>query len=237
MQILAEFKDPVHGRTAYKIDLGWAGDVKSLGRRAIARRASPCRWRRTRAISSSSTRSSPAWRAPPGPRSRAPGKITFDPKRTLPILIHGDAAFPGQGMVAETLNLSRLAAIAPAARSTSSPTTRSASPPTRARPTARPTPATWRTASRSRSSTSTPTIPIACIEAARVASAYRSTFQKDVIIDLIGYRRYGHNEGDEPSFTQPLLYAKVAEHPTVRRLWADQLIARGKVTADAAEVM
>ena len=79
--------------------------------------------------------------------------------------------------------------------------------------------------------------PIACLEAARVASAYRATFFKDIIIDLIGYRRYGHNEGDEPSFTQPLLYAKVAAHPTVRRLWADQLIARGKVTADAAEVM
>src|SRR6266542_3095566 len=56
--------------------------------------------------------------------------------------------------------------------------------------------------------------PIACIEAARLAWAYRARFRLDFLIDLVGYRRYGHNEGDEPSFTQPVMYKKVAAHPT-----------------------
>ena len=61
------------------------------------------------------------------------------------------------------------------------------------------------------------------IEAARLAFAYRAKFQKDFLIDLIGYRRYGHNEGDEPAFTQPLMYKKIEAHPTVRELWANTL--------------
>ena len=62
--------------------------------------------------------------------------------------------------------------------------------------------------------------PEACVEAARLAFAYRARFQRDFLIDLVGYRRYGHNEGDEPAFTQPLMYQKIAAHPTVRELWA-----------------
>ena len=78
--------------------------------------------------------------------------------------------------------------------------------------------------------------PEACIEAARLAVAYRERFQRDFLIDLIGYRRHGHNEGDEPAFTQPLMYQKVASHPTVREIWARTLEERGEIepgTADA----
>ncbi len=79
--------------------------------------------------------------------------------------------------------------------------------------------------------------PEACIAAARLAHAYRERFHKDVLIDLVGYRRWGHNEGDEPSFTQPRLYALIAKHPTVRELWARELIRRGLITQEQADAM
>src|SRR6185295_11011837 len=62
--------------------------------------------------------------------------------------------------------------------------------------------------------------PIACLEAARMAWEYRARFKLDFLIDIVGYRRFGHNEGDEPAFTQPLLYQKVSRHETVRQKWA-----------------
>ena len=122
----------------------------------------------------------------------------------------------------------------PTARFTSSPTTRSASPRRRA----------------SRYSTSyasglargfkIPIVhvnaddPAACLEAARLAWEYRARFRRDFLIDLIGYRRHGHNEGDEPAFTQPLMYKKVDAHPTVRELFADTLVKQGTVTGRSA---
>ena len=63
---------------------------------------------------------------------------------------------------------------------------------------------------------------------ARLAYAYRERFGKDFLIDLVGYRRWGHNEGDEPAFTQPRMYEQIAAHPTVRELWAQQLEQRGR---------
>jgi 2-oxoglutarate dehydrogenase E1 component len=66
---------------------------------------------------------------------------------------------------------------------------------------------------------------------------YRETFHGDVVIDLIGYRRYGHNEGDEPAYTQPVLYRKIGEHPTVRRVWADRIAAAGVISDDEAEAV
>ena len=79
--------------------------------------------------------------------------------------------------------------------------------------------------------------PIACIAAARMAHAYRERFGKDFLIDLVGYRRYGHNEGDEPAFTQPRMYEIIAKHPTVRELWARELEQQGVVTRDEADAM
>ena len=69
--------------------------------------------------------------------------------------------------------------------------------------------------------------PEACLAAVRLAMTYRTEFRDDFVIDLVGYRRHGHNEGDEPAYTQPLLYAKIAEHPTARAIFADKLRAEG----------
>ena len=75
----------------------------------------------------------------------------------------------------------------------------------------------------------------ACLGVVRLAMAYRAEFQDDVVIDLIGYRRHGHNEGDEPAYTQPTMYEMVRDHPTVRTLLADRLIAAGVISSAAAE--
>jgi 2-oxoglutarate dehydrogenase E1 component len=79
--------------------------------------------------------------------------------------------------------------------------------------------------------------PEACIEVARLAFAYQERFEKDFLIDLVGYRRYGHNEGDEPSYTQPLMYNRIRQHPTVRKLWAGALVERGDQAPDAPDEM
>jgi len=77
--------------------------------------------------------------------------------------------------------------------------------------------------------------PEACLAAVRLAMDYRTRFHKDVLIDLVGYRRYGHNEGDEPSYTQPLMAARIKEHPTVRALYAARLEQDGVLEANQAE--
>jgi 2-oxoglutarate dehydrogenase E1 component len=157
------------------------------------------------------------------------GAPRFDPTRTLPILIHGDAAFSGQGVVAETLNFYRLpgyktgGTIHIIADNQLGYTT---------------TVEEYRSslyASGMARGFKIPLVhvnaddPEACIEVARLAFAYRARFEKDFVIDLVGYRRYGHNEGDEPSFTQPVLYEKISNHPTVRELWAAALVQQGVI--------
>ena len=77
----------------------------------------------------------------------------------------------------------------------------------------------------------------ACIAAVRLALAYRETFGRDALIDLIGYRRFGHNETDEPAYTQPLMYERIKQHPPVRKLYADRLAAEGVVGADGRRAM
>jgi 2-oxoglutarate dehydrogenase E1 component len=155
----------------------------------------------------------------------------------LPILIHGDASFPGQGVVAETLNLSRLTGyhvggtIHIIINNQIGFTTN------------------WQD---SRSSLyasdlakgfAIPIVhvnaddPQACIAAARMAWAYRERFNKDFLIDLVGYRRWGHNEGDEPFFTQPLMYDRITNHPTVREIWQHTLSERGIVSEEEAETL
>ncbi|MDJ1631131.1 thiamine pyrophosphate-dependent enzyme [Bacillus velezensis] len=77
--------------------------------------------------------------------------------------------------------------------------------------------------------------PEACLSAVKFAVEYRKRFNKDFLIDLIGYRRYGHNEMDEPSTTQPMLYEAVRKHPTVKRIFAEKLVSEGLISEEKAQ--
>ncbi|HIJ63163.1 MAG TPA: 2-oxoglutarate dehydrogenase E1 component [Rhodospirillaceae bacterium] len=77
----------------------------------------------------------------------------------------------------------------------------------------------------------------AVVHVARIATEFRQQFKADVVIDMVCYRRHGHNEGDEPAFTQPLMYRRIAQHPTTRQLYAEQLVKEGVITAADAEQM
>jgi 2-oxoglutarate dehydrogenase E1 component len=170
-------------------------------------------------------------------RRDQPGAPLQDEKAALAIMIHGDAAFPGEGIVAETLNLSRLegyqtgGTVHIIVNNQIGFTTE----PSEGRST--------HYASDLAKGFEIPIVhvnaddPEACIAAARMAFAYVERFRKDFLIDLVGYRRWGHNEGDEPSFTQPQMYEIITHHPTVRELWARTLEAQGVVTAEEAEAM
>jgi 2-oxoglutarate dehydrogenase E1 component len=155
----------------------------------------------------------------------------------LPVLIHGDAAFPGEGVVAETLNLWQLhgywvgGTIHIIVNNQLGFTTE----PEDSRST--------QFASDLAKGFEIPIIhvnaddPDACLTAIRLGQAYRDHFHKDVLIDLVGYRRWGHNEGDEPSFTQPRMYDIVRSHPTVRDLYARYLIGKGVVSQEEVDSM
>jgi 2-oxoglutarate dehydrogenase E1 component len=155
----------------------------------------------------------------------------------LPIVIHGDAAFPGEGVVAESFNMSRLPGyrVGGSLHIISNNQVGFTTNPSDSRSTYY--------ASDLAKGFEVPIVhvnaddPTSCIGAIRLAIAYRAKFGKDVLIDLVGYRRWGHNEGDEPSFTQPTLYATIRQHPTVRQLWGEHLVAQGVLSADAVARM
>jgi 2-oxoglutarate dehydrogenase E1 component len=165
----------------------------------------------------------------------SPGAPALNFARALPILVHGDAAFPGQGVVAETLNMSRLpgysvgGSIHVIVNNQVGFTTN----PSDARST--------RYASDLAKGFEVPIVHVnaddveACLSVARLAQAYRARFGKDFLIDLIGYRRWGHNEGDEPLFTQPRMYEVIRSHPTARERWAALLVEEGTVSAEVAD--
>jgi 2-oxoglutarate dehydrogenase E1 component len=165
------------------------------------------------------------------------GSPRQDEQASLPILLHGDAAFPGEGVSAETLNLSRL----PGYRTggTIHIITNNQLGFTTERQDARST--TY--ASDLAKGFEIPVVhvnaddPEACMAVVRMAHAYREKFNKDFMIDLVGYRRFGHNEGDEPAYTQPLMYETIRDHPTVRELWARELERRGVIEEGEAEAM
>ncbi|MDP9443434.1 MAG: multifunctional oxoglutarate decarboxylase/oxoglutarate dehydrogenase thiamine pyrophosphate-binding subunit/dihydrolipoyllysine-residue succinyltransferase subunit [Actinomycetota bacterium] len=153
----------------------------------------------------------------------------------LPLLAHGDAAFAGQGVVAETLNLSQLrgyrtgGTIHLVVNNQVGFTT---------------SPAASRSSLYSTDVARMVQAPIfhvngddpeACIRVARLAFEYRQAFTKDVVIDLVCYRRRGHNEGDDPSYTQPLMYDLIEHKRSVRKLYTEALIGRGDITVDEAE--
>jgi 2-oxoglutarate dehydrogenase E1 component len=160
-----------------------------------------------------------------------------DPGVALPILIHGDASFAGQGVVAETLNLEGLAGYSTGgtlhliANNQIGFTT----DPAEGRST--------RYSSDLAKGFDVPIIhvnaddPEAAISAIRLALAFRRRFGHDVVVDLVGYRRFGHNEQDEPAYTQPLMAQKIASHPTVREQYAARLVEEGVVSAEEVEAM
>ncbi len=153
-----------------------------------------------------------------------------DTNAAVPVILHGDAAFPGQGIVAETLNLQALDGytVGGTIHLIQNNQVGFTTDPDDARST------TW--ASDLAKGFDIPIIHVnaddvaACISAVRLAFAFRQEFGHDVLIDLIGYRRFGHNEADEPAYTQPEMYQVIKRHPPVRELFARQLIEQGVVT-------
>lgn len=161
-----------------------------------------------------------------------PGQAKQNPERAVGILLHGDAAFAGLGINAETMNMNALKGYTTGGLvhiiennnigytclpSDSRSTTYAADP---------------------AKGFEIPVIHVnaddvvACLSAARFAMAYRAEFHKDFVIDVVGYRRYGHNEGDEPLYTQPITYTKIQKHPTVRTIFANQLAEADVISID-----
>ena len=153
----------------------------------------------------------------------------------LPIIIHGDAAFAGQGVVAETLAMSDIkgyrvgGTIHLIVNNQIGFTT---------------APEFARSSLYCSDVAKTVQAPIfhvngddpeACVRVARLAFEYRQKFHKDVVIDMWCYRRHGHNEGDDPSYTQPLMYRAIADHRSVRKLYVESLVKRGDITVEEAE--
>ena len=160
-----------------------------------------------------------------------------DPTSAMAVLIHGDAAFPGQGVVAETLNLQAIDGYTTGgtlhiiANNQIGFTT----DPREGRST--------RYSSDVAKGYDAPIVhvnaddPEAAIAAIRLAMAYREKFQRDVVVDLVGYRRFGHNEGDEPAYTQPTMYEAIENHPPVREQYAARLAEAGVVPAEEAAAL
>ena len=153
----------------------------------------------------------------------------------LPVLIHGDAAFPGQGSVAETFNLAGIKGYTTGGtiHLIGNNQVGFTTDPREGRSTDY--------SSDLAKGFDAPIIhvnaddPEACLAAVRLAMMYRDKFHGDVVIDVVGYRRHGHNEGDEPSYTQPLMYERIRQTPTVRQRYAEQLAGEGIIDAASAQ--
>ena len=169
--------------------------------------------------------------------ARATGDRLDDQARgqVLPILVHGDAAFAGQGVVAETLNLSEVpgyevgGTVHIVVNNQLGFTT---------------APELGRSGVYATDVAKMVQAPIfhvngddpeACVRVVRLAYEFRQAFRKDVVVDMVCYRKYGHNEGDEPAFTQPKMYALIRAHRSVRKLYTETLVNRGDLTLAQAE--
>ncbi len=161
-----------------------------------------------------------------GPRLQHTARVA------VPLLLHGDAAFPGQGVVSETLNLQALEGYSTGGTVhiiTDNQVGFTTDPQD-----ARSTPY----ASDLAKGFNIPIVHVnaddveACVAAVRLGMAYRERWGRDFVIDLIGYRRYGHNETDEPAYTQPLMAAQIKAHPPVSEIYAGQLVKEGVVSPD-----
>jgi 2-oxoglutarate dehydrogenase E1 component len=243
--ILSEFMHPQHeeGTAASELtDDGWTGDVKyHLGAERLRRESAAASIQLILASNPSHLEFiNPVVEgmARAGQEDRnQPGFPIQHVDRALPILIHGDAAFPGEGIVAETLNLWRLPGYCTGG--TIHIITNNQLGFTTEAEEGRST----HFASDLAKGFEIPIIhvnaddPEACLTAARLAYAWRSRFHKDILVEVVGYRRWGHNEGDEPAFTQPHMYEIIRAHPTVRAIYAQKLEQEGIVSHEAAEEM
>jgi 2-oxoglutarate decarboxylase len=168
---------------------------------------------------------------------RARQDLIDDPEAfsALAVLIHGDAAFAGQGVVAETLNLSALRGyrIGGAIHVVVNNQLGFTTAPAEARSSVYPTDIA--------KMVQAPIFhvngddPEAVVRVARLAFGFRQRFHKDVVIDMVCYRRHGHNEGDDPSYTQPLMYKLIDARRSVRKLYTETLVRRGDITLEEAE--
>ncbi|HSC34907.1 MAG TPA: 2-oxoglutarate dehydrogenase E1 component [Thermodesulfobacteriota bacterium] len=236
---LIKFKDPVQERD-FRDYMGWTGDVKyhegarhaiKNGREIemqISLSPNPSHLESVNPVVEGMARAA-------GTSVNASGEPKFDPDVALPIIVHGDAAFPGQGIVAETLNMCRLPGYTTGGTIhviTNNQLGYTALP-NESRSTLY--------ASDLAKGFEIPIVhvnaddPEACVECARLAFAYLNKFGKDFLIDLVGYRRHGHNEADEPAFTQPEMYKIIDDHPTVREIWAEALAERNIIKKDEAD--
>ena len=169
------------------------------------------------------------------------GKLTNgsapDQNSVVPVLMHGDAAFAAEGVVAETLNMARLDGycVGGTVHIIVNNQVGFTTDPRDGRSTYY--------ASDLAKGYGIPVIHVnaddaeACLGAVRLAMAFRSEFNDDFVIDLVGYRRHGHNEGDEPAYTQPVEYERIGAHPTVRDLYEKRLVEEGVVTEEDAKAI
>src|SRR5262249_13729817 len=150
--------------------------------------------------------------------------------RFLPVLLHGDAAFAGEGVVAETLNMSQLDGYSTGGTIHLIVNNQIGFPTS---------PEAGRSSAYSTDRAKLvqgPRFPVngddpeAAWHTLQIALDYRQTFKKDVVIDVLGFRRHGHNEGDEPTYTQPVMYQRVDEHPGPRTRYANRLVAEKAMT-------
>jgi len=168
---------------------------------------------------------------------RSSGAGIHDPAVALPVLIHGDAAFPGQGVVAETLNLQSLEGYATGGtlHLITNNQIGYTTDPAESRST--------RYSSDLAKGFDVPIVhvnaddPEAALSSIRLALAYRTEFGHDFVIDLVGYRRFGHNEQDDASYTQPLMVERILKQPTVREVYAARLVDEGAITAEGATAL
>jgi 2-oxoglutarate dehydrogenase E1 component len=167
--------------------------------------------------------------------SHAGPRLEHNPGLVVPLLLHGDAAFPGEGVVAETLNLQAIEGYSTGGTVhliTDNQVGFTTDPEE-----ARSTPY----ASDMAKGFNVPIIHVnaddveGCIAAIRLAMAYRERWARDIVIDLIGYRRYGHNETDEPAYTQPTMAAQIKAHPPVSEIYAERLVKEGVLTPEDVE--
>ncbi len=160
-----------------------------------------------------------------------------DEASVLPVVVHGDASFPGEGIVAETLNLSLLKGyrVGGSLHIILNNQVGFTTNPIDSRST--------HYASDLAKGFDIPIVhvngddPEASIQAIRLGIAYRQRFGKDFLIDVVGYRRHGHNEADQPSFTQPLMYKRIAEHPSVREVWRRRVVAEGLMSEEDSKAV